>query len=237
MKIHNKTKSELIKINIILVIFYILLLIIRKSIPDYNEDALCIETEIASRGINNALEIINRQTPEVTSETAGELSNLKFTIDVTLADIANNKFKGNTATDDGYSGIIEFKLSDSIENYGNTNIEIGNTYSVEAMPVIEVSESGLPLITVINFNIATVSDIENLEEIKKEISTFKRKIIEYESLSLEEIVNDANNSYSTWTQEEVAEYIKFIEEKGYTDKKDFKSYVCLRESIKDVYKE
>lgn len=234
----------LIKVLAILIILYFILLGIKRNISNNdNESYENIESNIESETIEaseenpKSLEKTESNTSEVEEETFGTLEKITFIIDVTLADIANNTFKGNTSTDNGYSGIIEFKLSSNALENINTEIKQGNTYVVEASPMIETGTDDLPLITVTSYCLATEDDINKLEEIRGTVSTFKRKLIEYNSMSLEEVIRDANTSYATWTQDEIKEYIKLIEDKGYTDKTKEKSYVCLRESISEVYSE
>lgn len=244
MKKSEIIADVLIKVLAILIILYFILLGIKGNISNSsNESYENIEKDIESENIETSekdlksMEEVESTTSEVEEETFGTLDKLTFIIDVTLVDNSNNTFKGNTSTDNGYSGIIEFKLSDSALENICIEIEQGNTYVVEASPMIETGTDDLPLITVTNLSLATEDDINKLEEIRGTVSTFKRKLIEYNSMSLEEIINDANTSYATWTQDEIKEYIKLIEDKGYTDKTKEKSYVCLRESISEVYSE
>lgn len=244
MKKSEIIADVLIKVLAILIILYFILLGIKRNISNNdNESYESTENNIESGVIESSeensksLEKIESDTSEVEEETFGTLDKLTFIIDVTLVDNSNNTFKGNTSTDNGYSGIIEFKLSDNALENICIEIEQGNTYVVEASPMIETGTDDLPLITVTNLSLATEDDINKLEEIRGTVSTFKRKLIEYNSMSLEEIINDANTSYATWTQDEIKEYIKLIEDKGYTDKTKDKSYVCLRESISEVYSE
>lgn len=244
MKKSEIIADVLIKVLAILIILYFILLGIKRNISNNdNESYESTENNIESVVIESSeensksLEKIESDTSEVEEETFGTLDKLTFIIDVTLVDIDNNTFKGNTSTDNGYSGIIEFKLSDNALENLSIDIKQGNTYVVEASPMIETGTNDLPLITVTSLSVATEDDINKLEEIRGTVSTFKRKLIEYNSMSLEEIINDANTSYATWTQDEIKEYIKLIEDKGYTDKTKDKSYVCLRESISEVYSE
>lgn len=244
MKKSEIIADVLIKVLAILIILYFILLGIKGNISNSsNESYENIEKDIESENIETSekdlksMKEVESTTSEVEEETFGTLDKLTFIIDVTLVDNSNNTFKGNTSTDNGYSGIIEFKLSDNALENICIEIEQGNTYVVEASPMIETGTDDLPLITVTNLSLATEDDINKLEEIRGTVSTFKRKLIEYNSMSLEEIINDANTSYATWTQDEIKEYIKLIEDKGYTDKTKEKSYVCLRESISEVYSE
>ena len=244
MKKSEIIADVLIKVLAILIILYFILLGIKVNISNSsNESYENIEKDIESENIETSekdlksMEEVESTTSEVEEETFGTLDKLTFIIDVTLVDNSNNTFKGNTSTDNGYSGIIEFKLSDNALENICIEIEQGNTYVVEASPMIETGTDDLPLITVTSLSLATEDDINKLEEIRGTVSTFKRKLIEYNSMSLEEIINDANTSYATWTQDEIKEYIKLIEDKGYTDKTKEKSYVCLRESISEVYSE
>ena len=161
----------LIKVLAILIILYFILLGIKRNISNNdNESYENIESNIESETIEaseenpKSLEKTESNTSEVEEETFGTLEKITFIIDVTLADIANNTFKGNTSTDNGYSGIIEFKLSSNALENINTEIKQGNTYVVEASPMIETGTDDLPLITVTSCCLATEDDINKLSE-------------------------------------------------------------------------
>lgn len=157
------------------------------------------------------------------------LDNLFYTIDITNA--ANGKILGNTSSDDGYCGRIEIQLSDN----DNTKVVQGKTYVVEASPMIGTSDNGIPILAVININKASDKDIKKLDKIRKTVSTFNRKMIDYNNMELDDIIEDANNSYATWTQDQITEFNKFIKSLGYSEKNNKKSYVCTRDKIKETY--
>lgn len=230
---HNIVRNILIKIVIILVFLYTALLCIRLNVYRNHDIQEGIEEEIQVYE-DDTLEQIDTLYYE-DANTFGTLEKLQFTVDIVSYNVDNNSYLGNTATEKGYSGILEIKFSESLNNTDYIKIEIGNTYIIEASPMMETNKQGFPLVTATNIDLATEYDISKLEEIKQLVSTFKRKSIEYRSMKLDDIINDANISYATWTQDEIMEYIELIKEKGYTDTSDVKSYVCLREDIKSTY--
>lgn len=235
MKKTEVIKEVLIKIIVILLFLYLILFSIRIGISTDYDTTVVNSVSVASVETEETLEQISDESYESDTETFGTLNNLNFTIDITVVDSDNNMYKGNTATIDGYSGVIEFKLSDSFKDSNDIPIELGNTYIIESSPMMETSYDGFPLVTATNIKLATEEDINKLEEVRASVSTFKRKSIEYNNMTLDDIVQDANTSYATWTQDEVKEYIDFIKNRGYTDGRRYKSYVCLRESIRQVY--
>ena len=242
MKKHEVIVDILIKILALLLVLYFILLCIKGTLYSNSDNAYestesIIENidSVATREKVDTMTDSDDITSEDTEETFGTLDKLHYIIDVTYVNSDDNTYKGNTSTRDGYSGIIEFRLSDTALDKISIDIEIGNTYTVDASPMIETSTDNLPYITVTNIEVASSDDIDNLEDIRKEVSTYTRKRIEYNSMTLNEIVIDANSSYATWTQDEIKDYISFIDSKGYTDSNDEKSLVCLRDDISKIY--
>ena len=225
----------LIKIIGILTLLYLILFGIRVSIVNDYNNTLYIDNSVSSNSSDGTSEIISINTTNLESESFGTLDNLEFIVDVTSVDVCDNTYCGNTATKDGYSGSLKFKFSEALMNRNDVPIYIGGTYIITTSPMIELDENKLPLVTTTSIKLATDEDINRLEYIKSEVSTFKRKIIEYRSMELKDIINDANNSYPAWTQNEIKEYLKLIEEMGYTNDMEFRSFVCLREDIVKVY--
>lgn len=232
MNRHNTIKNVLIKIIFVLLFLYITLFCIRLSIPTEYDLTVGYNYKYAE---DEVLEKIDVASYEEDTETFGTLENISFTVDITVADNMSNSYVGNTATVSGYSGIIEFKLSDVLKEINSTSIEVGNTYVIEVSPMMETNRSGFPLVTATNISLATAADIVKLEETKQDVSTFRRKSIEYSSMDLTDIINDANISYATWTNDEIKEYCELIRKKGYTDSYENKSYVCIREDIRKTY--
>lgn len=237
MKNTEVIKDILIKIIGILTLLYLILLGIRLSIINNYSDNLDVLDSVSSNNIEATIEPMTIDANESESESFGTLDNLEFIIDVTSIDVYNNTYCGNTATKGGYSGIIRFKFSETMLDKLNISVYKGGTYIINTSPMMEVDSCGLPLVTATDIRLATEADIINLECIKSEVSTFKRKAIEYSSMSLEDIIEDANSSYATWTQDEIKEYLKLLEEKGYTNDMEYKSSVYLRDSTKSVYDE
>lgn len=185
--------------------------------------------------VHVSVESNNRQILN-SHETFGTIANMFYTIDITYANIEDNSYIGNTATEKDYSGIIRFSLSD----LANENIEekpvVGNTYIVEASPMIDITNGNdYPSLTVVGFIEASEDDIQELENIKSTVSNYQRKLIDYNTLSLDDIITDANESYATWTQVEIVKYIELISNMGYTEDSNIRSLVSLREDIVNTY--
>lgn len=162
----------------------------------------------------------------------GTLDNMEYIVDIT--EIVENtdentlELMGNTSTEKGYSGIIQIKEK---ESGLFSNITVGNTYVITTTPMITMSIP--PQVTAIEVKEALESDIETLENIRKEVSNYAECMLDYEEMTLEEIINNANINYATWTQEEIKEYIDFIKKKGYNEEYTVKSVVHNRD-ISDV---
>lgn len=227
--------------GILLTISILLLVIIHKNnVSDDNR--LVNETESFSTEVYEAVKnteidnsINTEEQLEYQNETFGTVDNLQFIIDITHADSKNNLYRGNTATSKSYSGIIYFYFTDKAINGLNIHINTGDTYIVEASPIIDTDEHGFPLLSAVNYKKASKDDIKKLDNIRKDISNYKRKKLDYRDMTLDEIIDDANISYATWTQDEIKEYIKYIKTLGYSDKHKKKSYVTLRDNIKETY--
>lgn len=168
-------------------------------------------------------------TPD--SETA---ENIRFTVDVTDNLIGTEDLIiGNTAGPDVYSGAIKIYLQDSLLEKAK-EIEPGNTYVFTVGPMMTMSIP--PQVTATDFVPASESDIEALEDARREISNFKECMEQYRSMSeepdfLENVIADANLNYPIWTQEEITEYNAFLIEKGYTEDSGLISYVKPRDEL------
>lgn len=158
------------------------------------------------------------------------MENVQFTVDITDNLIAESgMIVGNTSTAENYSGIIEIYLADELIEKAAETIEVGKTYVFTVQPMMTMSIP--PQTTAVDFAEASSEEIQKLEEIRGNVSNFKDCMESYQNMSLEEIIGDANFNYALWTQEEIGEYITFIEEKGYTEDSEIKSYVATRENL------
>ncbi len=154
----------------------------------------------------------------------------QFVVDVTDNLIAqNNIIIGNAAAVHGYCGIMEFHLDDALAKTALEEIKVGHTYLFTIPPMMTMSLP--PQVTLLEYEEASERDIQAAEEIRAQVSGFKDAMIAYESMSLEQIIDDANFSYALWTQEEIREYQKFLAEKGYTEGSTPISYVKVREEL------
>lgn len=235
MKNTEVIKDILIKIIGLLTVLYLIILGIRISVVNDYSDDLSVLNSVSSNNNGYAIEVATIDTNEYETESFGTLDNLEFIIDVTSVDVYSNTYCGNTATKDGYSGILKFRFSETLVDTISETIYSGRTYIINTSPMMEVDSNGLPIVTATSIKLATDEDINKLEYIKSEVSTFKRKVIEYRSMPLKDIIEDANSSYATWTQDEIKEYLELLEKEGYTDDMEYKSYVCLRGDISRVY--
>lgn len=172
---------------------------------------------------------IEATTDEVDEKQKQEsvVGNIKLIIDITDYVDSKDYYIGNTSSLKSYSGIAQVKLNEDC----NTDIKIGKTYVMEAMPIIETADNGYPMYNITKCNEATDNDIAELEEIRGSVSNYKLQTIKYKTMSLDEIIEDGNKSYATWTQEEIGEYLKYIKKLGYTDNYKVKSYVNTRDAL------
>lgn len=173
-------------------------------------------------------EIIETDTSEQ-EETYGTLENMEFIVDVTdivKDDSTQVMIVGNTATYKSYSGTIELWAKESVDT---SAIEIGKTYVFTTTPMMTMSLP--PQVVAIKAVEATAEDIETLEKIKEKVSTYAESMLKYKDMELDEIVSHANHNYGTWTQEQIKQYIEFIEEKGYSEENKIKSIVKLRDTV------
>ncbi len=169
-----------------------------------------------------------------TEEETEEMSSaetISFIVDVTdnLITESNTVIGNAAATAENYIGIMEIHLDDALAERAKNEIETGKTYLFTIGPAMTMSIP--PQVTALDFAPATDEDLARLEEVRAELSNFQDCMTSYESMSLEQIIQDANLNYALWTQEEIKEFIEFITQKGYTEDSEVKSYVNLREDL------
>lgn len=176
------------------------------------------------------------QTADNDTEASDEaLYSLEYIVDITIVNKKDNIYQGNTATIDGYSGIIKIQLSDNLVD--STNVEAGSCYKILASPIIDDSSDNYPFITATEIELASSYEIKTLEGIREQVSNFDVQLLNYSSMELNEVIIDANNSYASWTQAEIEEYIEYIISRGYAEDTNTKSLVCMRNDIADTYKD
>ena len=192
------------------------------------QEPAAAETEATQETESAAAEETEAEAEE--TEAAQEAEDMTFTVDITDV-ITTDGFTviGNTATAESYSGIIELHLDDTLAEQAQDEIEVGKTYVFTVSPMMTMSIP--PQVSVLSYTAATEEDIAALEEIRAEVSNFKDCMTSYETMSLEEIIQDANFSYATWTQEEITEFEAKQTKKGYTEDSEVKSYVTTRENL------
>lgn len=164
-----------------------------------------------------------------TQDGSANAENIRFTVDITDNLIqTENLIIGNTANTDSYSGGIAIRLHASLLDKAD-EIKVGSTYVFTVEPMMTMSIP--PQVSAIDFTPAGEEDIEALENARREVSNFKECIAQYPSMSLKDIIADANFNYPIWTQDEIAEYNAFLTEKGYTEDGDLISYVKPRAEL------
>ena len=184
-----------------------------------NETAASDETEAAAK----------TEAAQDTQNGSAEAETIRFIVDITdnLTE-TENLIIGNTANAEAYSGEIAIHLEASLLEKSN-EIQVGNTYVFTVTPMMTMSIP--PQVSAIDFAPASEADLETLENVRGEISNFKECMERYQSMSLEDIIADANLNYPIWTQDEIAEYNAFLIEKGYTEDGNLKSYVKPRSEL------
>lgn len=175
-------------------------------------------------------EITEEETTADETEVAAAPEIIQFTVDVTDNFAADGgRIIGNTSSEQSYSGIVELNVDDALRQKAADEIEVGKTYVFTVEPMMTMSIP--PQVLATDFAPATEEDIQQLEEVREKISNFKDCMESYQSMSLEEIIQDANFNYALWTQEEIAEFLTFIEEKGYSDDSDITCFVKQRADL------
>lgn len=178
----------------------------------------------------------NTETETATTDTADETESqaaeetMTFIVDITDNLIAESgKVIGNTTTAENYSGIMEIYLDSPLLEKAQTDIQVGKTYLFSIPPMMTMSLP--PQVTALDYTPATEEDIARLEEIRMDVSNFQDCMSAYETMSLEQIIQDANFNYALWTQEEIVQFRELIAEKGYTEDSEIKCYVKVREEL------
>lgn len=202
-----------------------------------SDKAESVPEEIPAETENISAETDKEETetlPEETSPTeensSQDTEKMTFTVDITdnlAADMA--LVIGNTATEQSYCGIIEIHLDDTLSERAAREIRTGKTYIFTVEPMMTMSIP--PQVTATDFTPADEEDINRLEEVRKAVSNYSECMDSYQSMSLEQIIQDANLNYALWTQDEILEFTQFIAEKGYTDDSEIKSYVKIRDEL------
>ena len=190
------------------------------------------EQEAADETAQPEEEIQAEETPAPEEEPAAAgRETQQFVVDVTDNLIAeSNTIIGNAAAVHGYCGIMEFHLDDTLAGTALAEIKVGHTYLFTIPPMMTMSLP--PQVTLLEYTEASARDIQASEEIRAQISNFRDCMAAYESMSLEQIIQDGNFSYALWTQDEIREYQKFLAEKGYTEGSTPISYAKVREELR-----
>lgn len=156
------------------------------------------------------------------------LTTQTYIVDITNINTTTHELQGNTSTEKGYSGVIKIVAEDNSNI--STNIQIGDTYVIKALPKIEVGD--IPTITMVSCKKATDKQVEKLEKIREHVSNFDRLMQNKGILTMEELIKAANKSYSTWTQDQIHQYLQFINNSSSSVKTGVMSEVKDRSMIK-----
>lgn len=195
------------------------------------------QDDSASADIQESLPEEEETTPADTAaeETEGTeeneiAENVQFIVDVTDNLIGENgTIVGNTSSAESYCGIIEIHLDTPLIEKAQTEIQPGHTYVFTVTPMMTMSIP--PQVTALEYMEASESDIAALEEIRMQTSNFEECMAAYETMSLEDIIQDGNFNYALWTQEQIQQYNEFLTQKGYTEDSSPKSYAKLRNEL------
>lgn len=155
------------------------------------------------------------------------MNNLKFIVDVSSLDYETDEILGTTATLDGYSGNL---VIHTIE-LDDRGIEIGKTYVIETLPMISMTNP--PDVTAVEIVQATDEDIEDLENIREQISNYAECMYDYNNMEPSDIIEHANREYGKWTQWEILKYLDFLDKLGYNEGNKVK----LRENVQSLESE
>ena len=182
-------------------------------------------TEDLSSNVSDIIEdsIIKEEVQEsVNIEKTGTLDNITFIVDVVRTEkLDNNTYIiiGNTATEKSYSGEIR------IESRNIDDIELEKTYTFIVEPLMSMSTP--PVVTEVIHYKSTDNDIKDLHKNREKISNYNSKIFEYKDMQLHEIIEDSNISYCTWTNDEINQFMVYIERLGYSEDFEIKSNVRI----------
>lgn len=182
-------------------------------------------TEDLSSNVSDIIEdsIIKEEVQEsVNIEKTGTLDNITFIVDIVRTEkLDNNTYIiiGNTATEKSYSGEIH------IESKNIDDIELEKTYTFIVEPLMSMSTP--PVVTEVIHYKSTDNDIKDLHKNREKISNYNSKIFEYKDMQLYEIIEDSNISYCTWTNDEINQFIVYIERLGYSEDFEIKSNVRI----------
>ena len=195
-----------------------------------------ISESISGNGIYSDLKLQDEQLEiiDIDDETYNNdvepnnlMDNLKFTVDVIDLDYETDEILGTTATLDGYSGKLVIHMID-LDNRG---IEIGKTYVIETLPMISMTNP--PDVTAVEIVQATEEDIDELENIREQISNYAECIYDYNNMEPDDIIEHANKEYGKWTQWEILKYLDFLDKLGYNEGNEVK----LRENLHNLESE
>lgn len=153
----------------------------------------------------------NNSTHKITYEEAdiNKINNLVYIVDV--ISITDKVIYGDTATIDGYSGKIYIDTSGLF----NADIETNKTYVIKTRSLIKFGD--IPEVYAVDIKESTDKDLDELDNIRADISNYKECMLKYDGMEIPDIIKDANENYVYWTQDERNEFFTWITNKGYKD--------------------
>jgi hypothetical protein len=175
------------------------------------------------------VEEVKEEIPEQDEDSFGTLDNMEYIVDISDNYLdEEGVLVGNTSTLNGYSGVIIINVNDDLKDELD-DIEIGKSYKVETTPMITMSLP--PQVVAVHVTEATEDEMEELEKTREVISNYEECMSKYKDMSLSDIINNANMNYATWTQEQIEEFISYINKKGYSEDYEVHSYVALKADL------
>ena len=182
--------------------------------------------EYSNSNIQEIIEVklkVEEVTESVNIEKTGTLDNITFiadVIDVNKMEDGGYLVIGNTATEKNYSGKIHIIVKQI------DDIELDKTYTFIVEPLMSMSTP--PVVTEVIHSESTDNDIRNLHEYRKLISNYNSKIFEYKDMNLYDIIEDSNKNYYTWTNDEISQFKRYLEDLGYDETFEIQPIVDIR---------
>lgn len=194
-----------------------------ETIEDLEDTTEALNTETETEEITNEVETdaneVEISTTEKVEETEyhGTLDTVEFIVDTTEV-YKNNETQltnviGDTATLDNYSGVINIQVSDAVEDASGLELKADKHYVFTVEPMM--TRSVPPIANAVSIRDATDDDLNKLENIREEVSNYAECMLRYEDMEEQEILNDYIYNIGRWTDDEVQDFYKYLEEHGY----------------------
>lgn len=161
-----------------------------------------------------------------------EVASYKGTVDtltllVKVLDVEYTKsgsvIKGVVMNRELYSGLIELTY------YKQVELNSFEIYLFTTEPVL--TRGDIPQVKAISIKTALSFEKNDYEAIKQDVSTFLEHEFKYKNMTLDEIIEDGNKFYYTWTDEQILKYQDYIKSLGYTEEYEITSTVFTDEQL------